>query len=36
MGSYYALTTLLAALNPARPRTYLPALAPRQIEAGGD
>ncbi|MGA7684871.1 MAG: hypothetical protein WCC32_08290 [Terriglobales bacterium] len=36
LGAYYAITGLLAAVNPARPAQFLRALVPHQSQATGD
>jgi hypothetical protein len=36
LGAYYAITGLLAAVNPARPAPLLRNLAPHQSQASGD
>jgi hypothetical protein len=36
LGAYYAITGLLAAVNPARPAPLLRALVPHQSPASGD
>jgi hypothetical protein len=36
LGAYYAITGLLAAVNPARPAQLLRALVPNQSQASGD
>jgi hypothetical protein len=36
VGAYYAITGLLAAVNPARPAPLLRALVPNQGQASGD
>jgi hypothetical protein len=36
LGSYYAITGLLAAVNPARPMPLLRALVPHQGQVSGD
>jgi hypothetical protein len=36
LGAYYAITGLLAAVNPARPAPLLRALVPNQGQASGD
>jgi hypothetical protein len=36
LGAYYAITGLLAAVNPARPGQLLRALVPHQSQASGD
>lgn len=36
LGAYYAITGLLAAVNPARPAEILRALVPHQSQASGD
>jgi len=36
LGAYYAITGLLAAVNPARPAEILRALVPNQSQASGD
>ncbi|MFZ0478563.1 MAG: hypothetical protein WAL71_05390 [Terriglobales bacterium] len=35
-GAYYAIDSILAAFNPARPAPVLPALAQHQPQASGD
>lgn len=35
-GAYLAVTSLLAACNPSRPKPTLAALLPHQSQAGGD
>jgi hypothetical protein len=36
MGAYYAVTGLLAACNPSRPKAPLATLVPRQSSVSGD
>lgn len=36
LGAYYAITGLLAAVNPARPAQFLRALVPNQGQLSGD